>query len=131
LSASPAEQLKTQFGADDAVPVSGLLLRSISFPIILRPSTPLDDEQLLEFCAANDPLRIERNPAGELIVITPAGGKTSNREGYLFRELDLWSERERRGIAFNSNGGFSLPDNSVRAAGAALAPNGKMEQFDT
>lgn len=96
-----------------------LFLRSNAFPLVLRPPTPLNDDQLLEFCAANDSLRIERNPAGELIVMTPAGGKTSNREGYLFRELDLWAEQDGRGIAFNSNGGFSLPDGSVRAPDAA------------
>jgi Uma2 family endonuclease len=79
----------------------------------------LRDDELLEFCAANDSLRIERNPAGELILMTPAGGKTSNREGYLSRELDIWAEQDARGIAFNSNGGFSLPDGSVRAADAA------------
>jgi Uma2 family endonuclease len=117
MSANPAVQSKRS--SDEVAANSGLLLRSILFPIILRPSRRLDDDELLEFCAANDPLRIERNPAGELIVMTPAGGKTSNREGYLSRKLDLWAESEGRGIAFNSNGGFSLPDGSVRAPDAA------------
>jgi Uma2 family endonuclease len=37
----------------------------------------------------------------------------------LSRELDIWAEHDARGIAFNSNGGLSLPDGSVRAADAA------------
>jgi Uma2 family endonuclease len=114
MSANPAVSR-----ADEAVKQGEFLIRSVVFPLILRPSRRFSDDELLEFCAANDSLRIERSPAGELIVMAPAGGKTSNREGYLSRELDLWAEREGRGIAFNANGGFSLPDGSVRAADAA------------
>jgi Uma2 family endonuclease len=116
-------------GADEAADQGELLIRSIAFPVVLRPSRRLSDDQLLEFCAANDSLRIERSPAGELIVMTPAGGTTSNLEGYLFRELDLFVERESRGIAFNSNGGFSLPDGSVRAPDAAWVSSEKWDRL--
>jgi Uma2 family endonuclease len=118
MSANPATQLDTQFRADEAAPGSGLLLRSLAFPVILRLSRPLGDDELLEFCAANDSLRIERNPAGELIVMTPAGGKTGNCELYAGRELDLWVERHGNGIAFGSNTGFSLPDGSSSSRAA-------------
>lgn len=119
MSANPAAQSQSFFGADEFADRGAFLIRSISFPVVLRPSRPFSNDELLEFCAANDSLRIERTPTGELVVMTPAGGKTSNREGYLSRELDLWAERDGRGIAFNANGGFSLPDGSVRAADAA------------
>jgi Uma2 family endonuclease len=79
----------------------------------------LSDQELLLFCAANEPLRIEHTAQGDLVVMTPAGGKTGNKEGYLFRELDLWVEREGKGIAFNSNTGFLLPDGSMRVPDAA------------
>ena len=119
MSANPALQPTKSTRVDEIFASTNILLRSISFPIVLRTPKPLDDVQLLAFCAANDPLRIERNPAGELIVMTPSDGKTSNREGYLSRELDIWAEQHGRGIAFNASGGFSLPDGSVRAADAA------------
>lgn len=114
MSANPAVTSTESSRADETI-----LLRSNTFPLVLRPPRPLNDDQLLQFCAANDSLRIERNPAGELIVMTPAGGKTGNRELYAGRELDLWVERQRDGIAFGSNTGFSLPDGSVRAPDAA------------
>lgn len=119
MSANPAAPDTSYSRVEKTASVSGFLLRSVTFPVILRPSRPLRDDELLEFCAANDPLRIERNPAGELIVMTPAGGKTGNAELYIARELDLWVEHQRRGIAFNSNTGFSLPDGSVRAPDTA------------
>jgi Uma2 family endonuclease len=128
MSAQPSLQPNQFFRADE-VASTGILLRSVSFPLILRPFRPLNDDQLLEFCAANNSLRIERTPAGELIVMTPAGGTTSNLEGFLFRELDLFVEREGRGIAFNSNGGFSLPDGSVRAPDAAWVSSEKWNRL--
>jgi len=119
MSANPAVQPSEAPRVDEVFATAEILLRSISFPIVLRTPKPLNDDQLLEFCAANDLFRIERNPAGELIVMTPAGGKTGNAELYIARELDFWVEHYRRGIAFNSNTGFSLPDDSVRAPDAA------------
>jgi Uma2 family endonuclease len=119
MSANPAMPPAAQSTAGDSISRSEISLRALPFPLILRTSRNLGDDELLEFCAANDSLRIERNQAGELILMTPAGGKTSNLESYLSRELDLWAERDGRGIAFNSNGGFSLPNHSVRAADVA------------
>ena len=116
MSANPALHAVESSRADGTLASASILLRSISFPVVIRTPGPLTNDQLLEFCAANDSFRIERNPAGELVVTTPAGGKTSNREGYLSRELDIWAEQD---VAFNCNGGFSLPDGSVRAADAA------------
>ena len=119
MSANPAAPAPAFSRADGTVTSADFLIRSNSFPLLLRTPKRLSDDELLEFCAANDLLRIERNSAGELILMTPTGGKTGNSEGYLFRELDFWVERQHRGITFNSNTGFSLPDGSVRAPDAA------------
>lgn len=118
MSANPALH-STEFSrADETLATASILLRSIRFPVVIRTPSPLDNDQLLEFCAANDLLRIERNPAGELIVMTPTGGKSGNGELYIGRELDNWAELHQ-GYAFGSNTGFSLPDGSVRAPDAA------------
>jgi Uma2 family endonuclease len=91
MSAKPALP-PTLSSRPDRTFSADLLLRSISLPLVLRTPKRLSDDQLLEFCAANELLRIERNPAGELIVMTPAGAKTGNAELYIGRELDLWVE---------------------------------------
>lgn len=129
MSANPAVQSTPSFRADEALATASILLRSTTFPLTIRLTEPLDDEALLEFCALNDSVRIERNPAGELIVMTPAGGKTGNRELYAGREMDLWVEREKKGIAFGSNTGFSLPDGSVRAPDAAWLSSEKWNRL--
>jgi Uma2 family endonuclease len=118
MSATPLVwESASQSGGD--VVEARIVLSGVSFPFLLRPLKRMDDESLLRFCSANDPLRIERTAEGDLIVMTPAGGKTGNREGFLFRELDLWVESHAKGIAFNSNTGFSFPDGVVRSPDAA------------
>ena len=91
-----------------------LLLPSAFFPLILRPSRRFTEEQFLRFCRANEPLRIEQTAEGELIVMTPAGNRTGNKEGYIFREIDLWVEREGKGFALNSNIAVTFPDRNFR-----------------
>ncbi|MBS1821891.1 MAG: Uma2 family endonuclease [Acidobacteria bacterium] len=79
----------------------------------------MTDEELMRFCAANDALRVERDANGEILVMTPAGSKTSKMNMRIGRFLDEWAEQDGRGVAFDSNGGFTLPDGSMRAADAA------------
>ena len=73
---------------------------------------------MMRFCAENDWLRIERMSKGELRVMNPAGGGTGASNLKIIVQLGVWAEEDRRGIAFDSNTGFTLPD------GAMLSPDG-------
>lgn len=99
-----------------------LSLQQLPLPIRISPAAPFSDEEFLAFCRANESYRFEQSTEGEIIVMTPAGGKGANQEGYIFRELDLWVERTGNGFAFNSNAGFRLPDGSLRLPDAAWVP---------
>ncbi len=79
----------------------------------------MSDDDLLRFCAANDSLRVERDGSGDIVIMTPAGSETSRMNMRIGRLLDEWAETDGRGVTFDSNGGFKLPDGSVRAADAA------------
>jgi len=96
-----------------------LALAEIELPIRLRPENPMTDEELLRFCAANDTFRVEREPNGEILVMTPANSKTSKMNMRIARLLDEWAEADGRGVAFDSSGGFTLPDSSMRNPDAA------------
>ncbi len=95
-----------------------LSLRGLEFPVRIRPEHPFSDEELLRFCAANDSLRIELEANGELSVMSPTGGGTSNINAQITYQLVRWAESDGRGTAFDSNGGFRLTDGSVRAPDA-------------
>jgi Uma2 family endonuclease len=98
-------------------------LTEINLPIRLLPETRMSDEEFMRFCAANEPMRIEREPNGEILVMTPANSKTSKMNSRIVRLLDEWAESDGRGAAFDSSGGFTLPDTSMRNPDAAWMLN--------
>ncbi len=85
----------------------------------LEPVVRLSDDQLFEFCAVNRDLRIERSSGGDLIVMSPAGGETSDRNAEITLQLGLWAKRDGRGRVFDSSGGFILPSGAMRSPDAA------------
>lgn len=117
MSAIPAIQLDLP-GREREFALNQLLLRHIALPP-LRPARPLSDDELLEFCRANQISHIERTAEGDLIVMTPAGNRTSNKEGYLFRKLDAWVEQQGRGIVFTANLGVTFSDGIMKMPDAA------------
>lgn len=94
----------------------------VELPVRLRTDHPMTDDELLRFCAANDPLRIERDKNGELIVMGPAGGGSGSRNAQIIRQLGNWADEMNSGMAFDSNAGFTLRDGSMRSPDAAWIP---------
>ena len=94
-------------------------LAEMPLPLRFRPETPMSDEELVRFCAANDFLRVERDANGEILVMTPAGNNTGRKNAYLIQVLGAWSDADGRGYTFDSNTGFTLPDGSMRSPDAA------------
>lgn len=85
----------------------------------LPTSTKLSDDQFYELCLANRDLRIERTANGELILMPPTGGETSNRNASLNAQLWLWNKKSGLGEVFDSSGGFKLPNGADRAPDAS------------
>jgi Uma2 family endonuclease len=96
-----------------------LALAEIDLPIRLSLERPMTDDELLRFCAANDSLSLERETNGEILIMTPANTKTSKMNSRIVRLLDEWAEEDSRGIATGPDGGYSLPDGSMRIPDAA------------
>lgn len=77
-------------------------------PVVLRtrPALEMDEEQFFEFCQLNRDWRIERSAEGDLEVMAPTGGETSNRNFKLSVQLGIWTDRDGTGVAFESSGRF-------------------------
>src|ERR1700748_1415941 len=88
-------------------------------PFRFRPETPMSDEDLMRFCAANDITRVEREVDGEILVMSPAGNRTGRRNAAIISALDTWAQRDGRGYVFDSSTGFNLPDGSMRSPDSA------------
>ncbi|WP_375447103.1 Uma2 family endonuclease [uncultured Fibrella sp.] len=85
----------------------------------LRRDERLSDDEFFAFCQANPSLRIERDETGQIIFEMPTGITTSITNSALNGELYLWNRQYKLGFVTDSNGGFTLPDNSVRAPDVA------------
>ncbi len=99
-------------------------------PIVLKfaPNNQFSDDELFEFCAANDGLRIERNKQNELVIMSPSGSLTSNILMRINRELCNWLDlHPNTGYLFESSAGFKLNDGSVLSADAAFVTKEKWE----
>ncbi|MFM6307966.1 MAG: Uma2 family endonuclease [Dolichospermum sp.] len=93
----------------------------ISSPLILHfpSSMQMTDDQFFQFCQENRDLRIERNQFGEISIMPPAGSETGNREGNIFGQLWVWSEKDGTGITFSPSTGFTLSTGAKRSPDAA------------
>jgi Uma2 family endonuclease len=94
-------------------------------------SLTLSDEQFYQLCQNNRDLRFERTCRGDLIIMPPTGGETSNRNLEIAYQLQAWSRNNKFGIAFDSSGGFKLPNGSDKSPDAAWIPLEKWNALTT
>jgi Uma2 family endonuclease len=85
---------------------------------ISLPFPELSDDQFFEFCATNPEYRIERTAEGRIVIMSGTGGKTGNRNIELSMQLQTWSKKDRRGVAFDSSTLFLLPNRAMRSPDA-------------
>jgi Uma2 family endonuclease len=93
----------------------------------LRPVVNLTDDQLYEFAQINRDLRIERNAHGELIIMPPTGGETSERNAEITLQLRSWAKSNGEGATFDSSGGFRLGNGAVRSPDAAWVRRARLD----
>src|SRR5687768_4357939 len=102
-------------------------------PLRLRlgPLLSMTDDQLYELCQLNPELRIERTAQGELLIMPPTGGETSKRNLDLLVAVGTWAKDEGSGIAFDSSGGFILPNSALRSPDVAWIRRSRLETLTT
>ena len=100
-----------------------LSLDSLAMPIRHRPEKPMTDEDPMLFSRENRPLRMEREPNGKILIMTPTGNRTGSIDHRITLIFGRWAEEDGRGIAFDSSTGFNLPNGTVRSPDAAWILN--------
>jgi Uma2 family endonuclease len=76
-------------------------------------------DEFFEFCQRNPDVRMERNGAGDLIIMTPAGSESGRRSGEAFYQLTAWSKQNGTGVTFDASTGFGLPKGGERSPDAS------------
>jgi Uma2 family endonuclease len=73
----------------------------------------MSSEDFWRLSAENPGLRMKRAPNGELIIMTPAKGRSGPRNAETIRQLGNWSVEDGLGTVLESNSGCDLPDGSI------------------
>lgn len=92
----------------------------LMFPISLKLNTKTwSDEKYFNFCREHKDLRFETNKDGDLIIMPPTGGETSDRNSEINFQLRGWAKKHGQGIAFESNVEFVLPSGAKKPPDAS------------
>jgi Uma2 family endonuclease len=75
----------------------------------------LTHQEFAQLCQNNPDLRLELAANGELITMVPVALESSEMNGDLFGEVWAWNRQTKLGRAFDSSGGFTLPNGAVRS----------------
>ncbi|MEL6462562.1 MAG: Uma2 family endonuclease [Cyanobacteria bacterium J06621_15] len=85
----------------------------------IPPSLKFTDEEFEQIVEFNKELRLELTAEGELILMSPTGGETGNRNFDLIGQIWFWSRKNKLGKAFDSSTGFKLPNGATRSPDAS------------
>jgi Uma2 family endonuclease len=94
----------------------------------LEPITRLTHEQFYELCLANKDVAMERSPSGALIIMSPIGGVSGEKEADYITDLVIWNRQTGLGKVFSSSTVFSLPGGGDRSPDAAWV---KLERWQS
>jgi Uma2 family endonuclease len=95
-------------------------------PVVIHFSPVLkkmSEQEFYEFCQLNPDLRLELTSEGDLIIMTPTGGKTGLRNAILITRLTTWTLEDKSGRAFDSSTVFTLPNGAKRSPDFAWVSN--------
>lgn len=86
-----------------------------AYTIDLSPITRLNSDQFEQLCRANPDLKFERTPNGALVIVSPTGGETGNRNIELAGDFVIWNRQAQLGVLFDSSTCFRLPNGGDRS----------------
>ena len=101
-------------------------------PIIIQlsPTVEMTNEQFFDFCHLNRDYRFEKTAQGQLIIMSPTGSETGNRNFNLTVQLGIWAEKDKTGIGYDSSTGFHLPNGANLSPDAAWMRLEKWQKID-
>ena len=95
----------------------------------LQSIISLTREQFYQLCLNNPQLQLERNIKGELIIMSPVGGESGEKEAELIGDLIIWNRQAKLGKVFSSSTIFSLPNGGDRSPDVAWVSLERWQQL--
>lgn len=88
----------------------------------------LSHQDFEDLCFRNKDLLIEREPNGKIKIMSPMSPYSSNNEAEFIADLKLYA-RANGGMAYSSQVGFLLPDDSVRMPDACYVSQEQISRY--
>ncbi|MCC5651079.1 Uma2 family endonuclease [Nostoc sp. XA013] len=85
----------------------------------LNPIIQLTDNQFYQLCRENPEVKFERNAQGKLLIMSPTGGETGNRNFEIAADFVIWNRQTQLGVGFDSSTCFKLPNGANRSPDVA------------
>ena len=79
----------------------------------------IGDRDLAKICGDNPDLRFETDKNGKLIIMSPTGSLTGERNADLIYQVQSWNRQFKLGVVFDSSTGFRLFNGAVRSPDAS------------
>jgi Uma2 family endonuclease len=89
----------------------------------LNPIIQLNENQFYQLCRENPEVKFERNADGKLLIISPTGGITGNKNAEISADFGMWNRRTKLGVCFDSSTCFKLPNGANRSPDVAWIKN--------
>ena len=90
-----------------------------SYRIRIPSGLKLTDEQFEKIAMEEDVYKLEQSASGELIVLSPTGSDTSEKNSNINAQLYLWNQKNREGKVFDSSGLFRLSNGAKKGPDAS------------
>ncbi len=75
----------------------------------------IGDRDLEQLCRENPDMRFEIDAEGKLIIMSPTGSLTVERNADLIYQVQLWNRQYKLGKVFDSSTGFKLSNGATRS----------------
>ena len=83
----------------------------------------ISDRALEQLCRENPDLRFETDKDGKLIIMSPTGSLTGEKNADLIYQVQSWNRQYKLGKVFDSSTGFNLSNGAVRSPDVSWIAN--------
>lgn len=87
----------------------------------------MTDEEFFIFCQDNRDFKFERTAEGQIILMSPTGFITGDRNSEIISQLRNWNKKYNLGRTVDSDTGFYLPNKAMRNPDAAWVSNERLK----
>ncbi len=75
----------------------------------------ISDRTFEQLCADNPETKFETTPEGKLIVMSPTGSESGEKNADLLIQIGIWNRQYKLGVIFDSSTGFKLSNGATRS----------------